>query len=52
MFFSVDVMLPNEFPEGFTGRVTVNDEDAEYIRTDPLKVCFPNFWRYQAISVL
>ncbi|VDK88724.1 unnamed protein product [Litomosoides sigmodontis] len=33
-----DVMLPNEFPEGVTGRVTVNDEDAEYIRNDPLKM--------------
>lgn len=31
-------MLPNEFPEGVTGRVTVNDEDVEYIRNDPLKV--------------
>ncbi|VDN90247.1 unnamed protein product [Brugia pahangi] len=33
-----DVMLPNEFPDGVIGRVTVNDEDAEYIRMDPLKV--------------
>uniref|UniRef100_A0A915PKF7 Transcription initiation factor TFIID subunit 2 n=1 Tax=Setaria digitata TaxID=48799 RepID=A0A915PKF7_9BILA len=33
-----DVVLPNEFPEGATGRVTVNDEDVEYIRNDPLKV--------------
>ncbi|KAM3724314.1 Transcription initiation factor TFIID subunit [Dirofilaria immitis] len=33
-----DVVLPNEFPEGVTGRVTVNDEDVEYIRKDPLKI--------------
>ncbi|CAG9538255.1 unnamed protein product [Cercopithifilaria johnstoni] len=33
-----DVILPNEFPEGVTGRVTVNDEDVEYIRKDPLKI--------------
>ncbi|KAL4001961.1 Peptidase M1 family protein [Acanthocheilonema viteae] len=33
-----DVILPNEFPEGITGRVTVNDEDVEYIRKDPLKI--------------
>lgn len=40
MTFFADVLLPNEFPEGIIGRVTVNDEDVEYIRNDPLKVSF------------
>ncbi|VDN05542.1 unnamed protein product [Thelazia callipaeda] len=33
-----DILLPCEFPDGITGRVTVNDEDAEYIRKDPLRI--------------
>ncbi|VDK42115.1 unnamed protein product [Gongylonema pulchrum] len=33
-----DVLLPNEVPGEDFGRVTVNDEDAEYIRKDPLKI--------------
>ncbi|VDM41643.1 unnamed protein product [Toxocara canis] len=32
-----DALLPNELPEASGGRVTVNDEDAEYTRRDPLE---------------
>uniref|UniRef100_A0A0N5A862 Transcription initiation factor TFIID subunit 2 n=1 Tax=Syphacia muris TaxID=451379 RepID=A0A0N5A862_9BILA len=33
-----DAYLPNELPEGSGGRVTVNDEDAVYLRRDPFHV--------------
>ncbi|VDD94445.1 unnamed protein product [Enterobius vermicularis] len=33
-----DALLPNELPEGNGGRVTVNDEDAIYLRRDPFRV--------------
>lgn len=39
IFFNFsDALLPNELPEASGGRVTVNDEDAEYTRRDPLEV--------------
>lgn len=37
-----DALLPNELPEGSGGRVTVNDEDAEYSRRDPFHIISQN----------